>query len=124
MDDQKLQLITIESVKSVYKGAYIDNDLMFFDDIAELPLPNEPRRMGCKLMAICLSGKAQYSVDTEQHTVYANDIIIISEGQVTDDYLFSRDCHGKAISLHPMRRGSLGKGSSAMSSKNIKSLSI
>lgn len=99
MEQQNLQLINIESAKSVYKGPYIDNDLMFFDDIAEVPLPNEPRRMGCKLMAICLSGKAQYSVDTEQHTVYANDIIIISEGQVTDDYLFSRDCHGKAIMI-------------------------
>lgn len=99
MNEQKLQLITIESAKSVYKGAYIDNDLMFFDDIAELPLPNEPRRMGCKLLAVCLSGKVQYSVDTEQHTVYPNDIIIISEGQVTDDYMFSRDCHGKAIMI-------------------------
>ena len=89
--------INVESARQVCQGSCIDNDLMLFDHIGQLPIPNEPRRMGCKFFALCTQGEARYSVDTEAHTMLANDMIIISEGQVTDDYMLSRDCNGIAI---------------------------
>jgi len=95
--EKKITEINIETALQVYEGSHIDHDLMLFDQIGQLPFPNEPRRMGCKFFAICTQGKAQYSVDTEEYTMMANDMIIISEDQVTDDYLLSRDCNGIAI---------------------------
>jgi AraC-like DNA-binding protein len=95
--DGTIAEINVESARQVYQGSYIGDDLMLFDQISQLPIPNEPRRMACKFFALCTEGKAQYSVDTEQHTVLAHDMIIISEGQITDDYLLSRDCNGIAI---------------------------
>lgn len=86
-------------MKRLYNGCYIDNDIMVFNEIGKLPLPNEPRRMKCILLALCLSGKAQYSVDTEERTVSVNDVIIISEGQVIDNYTLSPDLDGIAIML-------------------------
>lgn len=86
-------------MKRLYNGCYIDNDIMVFNEIGKLPLPNEPRRMKCILMALCLSGKAQYSVDTEERMVSVNDVIIISEGQVIDNYMLSPDLDGIAIML-------------------------
>ena len=97
MDKKAINEITVESARQVYEGSFIDNDLILFDEFANLPLPAEPRRMGCKFVALCTQGKAQYSVDTEAHTVFANDIIVVNEGQVTDDYMLSRDCNGVAI---------------------------
>ena len=97
MTRSPLSKITIETAKEVYKGSYIDDEIILFDEFADVPLPSEPRRMGCLLLALCLKGKAQYTVDTEIHQVKSGDIIIIGEGQVVDNYLLSRDCSGIAF---------------------------
>lgn len=97
MTRSPLSKITIETAKKVYKGSYIDDEIILFDEFADVPLPSEPRRMGCLLLALCLKGKAQYTVDTEIHQVESGDIIIISEGQVVDNYMLSRDCSGIAL---------------------------
>lgn len=89
--------ISISEMKKLYNGSYIDDDIMVFNDIGSLPLPNEPRRMKCILLALCRHGKVQYSVDTEERMVAANDVIIISEGQVIDNYMLSNDLSGIAI---------------------------
>ena len=91
--------ISISEMKALYNGSYIDDDIMVFDEIGALPLPNEPRRMKCILLALCRHGKVQYSVDTEERMVAANDVIIISEGQVIDNYMLSSDLSGIAIPL-------------------------
>ena len=97
--NQMIQM-NIASTKQIYtKGSFIGDDLLLFDNVTDLPLPNEPRRVQCLLVALCLQGKAEYTVDTEQHVVKANDIIIISEGQVTDDFMLSPDCKGIAIMI-------------------------
>lgn len=89
--------ISISEMKKLYNGSYIDDDIMVFNEIGSLPLPNEPRRMKCILLALCRHGKVQYSVDTEERMVAANDVIIISEGQVIDNYMLSTDLSGIAI---------------------------
>lgn len=94
---ESFSVLNIESARKVYHGSYIDNDMMLFNEVSQLPIPIEPRRMGCKLFALCTQGKAQYSVDTVEYTVYANDMMIISEGQITDDVMLSRDFEGMGI---------------------------
>ncbi len=89
--------ISISEMKKLYNGSYIDDDIMVFNEIGSLPLPNETRRMKCILLALCRHGKVQYSVDTEERMVAANDVIIISEGQVIDNYMLSNDLSGIAI---------------------------
>ena len=94
---ESFSVLNIESARKVYHGSYIDNDMMLFNEVSQLPIPMEPRRMGCKLFALCTQGKAQCSVDTVEYTVYANDMMIISEGQITDDVMLSRDFNGMGI---------------------------
>lgn len=94
---ESFSVLNIESARKVYHGSYIDNDMMLFNEVSQLPIPSEPRRMGCKLFALCTQGKAQYSVDTVEYNVYANDMMIISEGQITDDVMLSRDFNGMGI---------------------------
>ncbi|MCR5077969.1 MAG: helix-turn-helix domain-containing protein [Prevotella sp.] len=80
-------------------GNYIDNDLILFEEITRLPLPPGSSRMKCLFLALCTSGKAQYTVDTKQHQVGQGDVIIISEGQVVGDYMLSPDCKGIALMM-------------------------
>ncbi|SEA35268.1 AraC-type DNA-binding protein [Segatella bryantii] len=96
----KIEPITIFSAKiASKKDLYIENDLILFDEVNELPLPAESRKMGCILLALCLKGHAEYIVDTDKLIVHPNDLVIINEGQLTEDYKLSEDCSGIAIML-------------------------
>lgn len=97
MTHNNIEFISVESALQLYQGRHIDNDLLLIDEVADLPLPNESRRMKSLLLALCIRGEAQYTVDTIAHKVKPNDIMIISNGQVVDDYLLSPDCSGIAI---------------------------
>lgn len=97
MNNKKIEEITIPYAKTVYGYNFIGDEILLCDDFSKIPLPSEPRRMGCTLLALCLSGKAQYTVNTEVHLVQPNDVIIITAGQVIGDYMLSPDCQGIAI---------------------------
>ena len=79
------------------EGKSIDNDLILFEDITKVPLPNSPSRMKALFLALCTRGHAQYTVDTKMHEVSAGDVIIISEEQVVADYKLSDNCKGIAL---------------------------
>lgn len=81
------------------EGDYIDDDLILFEDITKVQLPESSSRMKSLLFALCTSGKARYTVDTKEHEVSEGDVIIIGEGQVVGDYRLSNDCKGIAIIL-------------------------
>lgn len=95
----KINELTIAGTKNVYNGSYINDDLLLIDDFALLPLPNEPRRVNCIIVGLCLHGKAQYSVDTEEYMVRPNDVIMIHNKQVLDNYMLSPDFKGLGIMM-------------------------
>lgn len=94
----RLVEVNVAHARHVFpEGKHIDNDLILFEDITKVPLPASPSRMKSLFLALCTSGKAQYTVDTKKHEVSAGDVIIISEGQVVGDYILSPDCKGIAL---------------------------
>lgn len=98
--NKKIRLleVNVAQAKVVYpEGKYIDNDLILFEDITQVPLPTSPSRMKSLFLALCTSGHAQYTVDTKMYEVSAGDVIIISEEQVVADYMLSQDCKGIAL---------------------------
>ena len=75
----KMEELSVASVKQMMgHGSFIGDDLLLFESLTKLPWPNSPRRMKCVLLAMCMKGKAQYSVDTEEHMVKGGDVIIIN----------------------------------------------
>ena len=86
--------LTIGGVKAAYQGSSLNNDLMLIDELAQVPLPNEPRRTRCIILGLGMKGRAQYSVDTIDHTVRPNDAILINAGLVLDNYMLSPDFSG------------------------------
>lgn len=78
-------------------GDYLNNDMALFSKIEDIPFPREPMRMDCLFLALCASGEASYTVDTKSRVVKANQMIIITEGQVVADYNLSPDCKGVGL---------------------------
>lgn len=99
MPDKRIRDITVGELLKVYDGPHIGEDIVMVDDFRRLPLPQETARMECLLLGVCLDGEARYTVDTVEHTVHANDIIIISHNQKTGHSTLSPDCRGIGLIL-------------------------
>lgn len=89
--------ITVDYAIRMCNGTYIQGDILLIDEMANLPLPKEPRRMQCLLVGMCLKGSARYYVDTVEHVVEPGDLIIINQGRVTHDCTMTPDCRGIGI---------------------------
>lgn len=89
--------ITVGYATRMYAGSHIGREFLMLDEIANMPLPRDPRRMQCLFLALCLKGKARYFVDSVEHTVEAGDLIIINRGRVTYDSSMSPDCRGVGL---------------------------
>lgn len=89
--------ITVDHAIRMCNGTYIKGDILLIDEMANLPLPKEPRRMQCLLVGMCLKGSARYYVDTVEHVVEPGDLIIINQGRVTHDCTMTPDCRGIGI---------------------------
>ena len=90
--------ITVESTRERNSGGFfIGKDLALIDDINKLTFPDDPRRVKCLILALCIKGSATYNLDTIGHRVSAGDIIIINSNQVIDDYSQSSDSKGVAL---------------------------
>lgn len=89
--------ITVDYAIRMCSGTYIQGDILLIDEMANLTLPKEPRRMQCLLVGMCLKGSARYYVDTVEHVVEPGDLIIINQGRVTHDCTMTPDCRGIGI---------------------------
>lgn len=94
-----IEEISVKTTKLKYYGPCIDDDLLLFPEFGDVPTPDAPKRMRCLLVGLCLRGEARYTVDTEERLVKANDVIIISEGQVVNNSHLSDDLSGIAIMM-------------------------
>ncbi len=72
----------------------IGNDIVLGDDMGRILTPGGPKRMTFILVVLCTEGTARYTVDTHEHIVKKNDIVIISERHVVDNYSASPDMRG------------------------------
>lgn len=94
-----MRATTISSTLAAYPVSHIDNDLLLIDEIAALKLPSEPVRMGCILVALCLKGRASYTVDTVNYNVEPGDVLVIGAGQATYGCQISKDCSGIGLMI-------------------------
>jgi AraC-like DNA-binding protein len=91
--------VNVNRAKILGASGYIEDDILLLDKLNEAPIPREPRRMNMIVVALCLKGKAQYTIDTQEQLVRKNDVLIISERHVMDNFMASPDLEGLAIIL-------------------------
>ena len=100
MNNPDFRTVTVEYAARICDGSHIGGDILLLDEMSRMPLPEEPRRMDCLFLAVCLEGSARYFVDTVEHVVKPGDLIIISRGRVTYDCTMSPDCRGIGIVIN------------------------
>lgn len=99
MEQKGLISVSTNSVTKELELSRIDDDLILFDDFANLPVPYEPRRNMGLIVGLCLQGNFHYSADTVEHNVCAGEALIIHEGQVVNNYWSSNDVSGIEIMM-------------------------
>ena len=97
----KLQIkeANLANVKSWQGVAAIDDDLVLLDQLKNISIPHEARRMNFILIALCTKGQVEYSLDTQSHTVRPGELLVISERHVVNNYASSPDFEGLAMIL-------------------------
>ena len=81
------------------KSDFIANDIILSEKMSMLALNAHPRRMTFILVALCTEGNAQFTIDTQRHDVKKNDLIVISDRHVIDEYVASDDVNGLAMMM-------------------------
>ena len=94
MERKTIQDLNVEKVRKMGLGDFLEND-----HLSEAPIPREPRRMNRIIVAMCTRGRAQYTVDTQEQLVNRNDVLIISEGHIMDNFMASPDLEGLCFIL-------------------------
>ncbi|MDO4159056.1 MAG: helix-turn-helix domain-containing protein [Prevotellaceae bacterium] len=95
--DNKLTDLCMSDAKMLYQGSSIDDDLILIDDFTKIPKPDRPRRSTCIIVGLCLQGSGEYTTNTVKNEIHTNDVLIINDGQVIDDYKFNPDANGVAL---------------------------
>lgn len=82
---------SLEKARLLGNASFLEEGLVLTDRICDAPISQEPKRMTFILMALCLRGKAQYTIDTRKQTVTPGDLLFVSEGHIVDNYTASAD---------------------------------
>lgn len=99
MEQNELVSVSTVSVTKDLNLSRIDDDIILFDDFANLPVPGKPSRNLGLIVGLCLNGSYKYTADTVDYTVHAGEASIIHEGQVIGNYRPSSDVRGIAIMM-------------------------
>jgi len=99
MNNEHLAEISVAEVRRLYPTSGVGGDIALFEECADMPVPAEPRRIKCIIMALCLHGTVSYTANMQPETAQANDVLIVGEGQVVGNFEKSADFSGIAIML-------------------------
>lgn len=79
----------------------IENDFAIFENSSDLPVFDYPSRLEMGIMAICLRGSTQMSIDLKEYTFEANDMVVILADQIVRQHQQSDDflCCVFAVSI-------------------------
>lgn len=99
MNNKKIDETDIRNTKEWRHACFVEDGIMVTENMSAAPVPGGPRRINFILLALCTNGEARYTVDMQEQTVRQNDVIIISERHIVDNYVASPDISGICIFL-------------------------
>lgn len=77
----------------------LDNDLLLIDSLTNAPFPKDGRRMNFILICLCTSGTVKFTLDTKGQTLTVNDLMVVSERHILDNYQASPDFDGLCMMI-------------------------
>lgn len=79
--EHKRRELTVESIRELYGGSHVANDVLLVDDFEGGMKVEAPADVQCLMFALCLEGECRYVVDAVEHVVRAGDIVVVGKGQ-------------------------------------------
>lgn len=89
----------LQKTKAWGDAKYIEDDIIIIDDITNAPIPAEPRRMNFIVLALCTEGEATYTLDTQEMSIRRNNVLIILDRNVINNFKGSDNLKGLCIML-------------------------
>lgn len=77
----------------------INNDLIFYEDVKEIPITPYPSYIEFGMVMICSEGNARIKVHTYEHLLEKNELIILLPGQLISLYEISKNFTISAFSI-------------------------
>lgn len=86
VNTEELPKISITDILQKADVSHIDNDLLMFDNLDDIPIPDRACRTDNIIIGLGLQGNSVCIANTIEHTVDEDCAIIIPHGQVIDKY--------------------------------------
>lgn len=86
VNTEELPKISITDILQKANVSHIDNDLLMFDNLDDIPIPDRACRTDNIIIGLGLQGSSVCIANTIEHTVDEDCAIIIPHGQVIDKY--------------------------------------
>ena len=91
MNDVMINDTSLEMARQWGDATYLEEGLVLTNCIASKDMPQEPARLNFIIMALCLRGTAQYTLDTREQHIKPGDLLFISERHILNNYQASDD---------------------------------
>lgn len=91
----------IENTQQWSGSVFFDKELVLtcHTNTKDIPVRSEPRRMNFIFIGLCTRGQAEYTLDTRKLTIGPNDLIMVTERTVINDYKATDDTEGLSICM-------------------------
>ncbi|MGN1375049.1 MAG: helix-turn-helix domain-containing protein [Prevotella sp.] len=81
--NKDFKTFSIYDITDSFGVSHIDDDIILYDSLESIPLPEKPSRISGIIVGMCTEGSFSYMADATRQTVEAGNIMIIYNGQVT-----------------------------------------
>ncbi|MGN0281386.1 MAG: helix-turn-helix domain-containing protein [Prevotella sp.] len=100
MDKKSIVDLSMRLTQVEHNGTdFIDGDVLLSDRLNKASMPTSPRRLTFILVALCTRGECTLTVDTQKMTIRKNDLVIISDRHIVDNFQSSDDADGLVMVL-------------------------
>ena len=100
MGNTKITNLSMRVTQVAHNGSdFIDGDVLLSDRLNKASMPTSPHRMTFILVALCTRGECTLAVDTQPLTIRKNDVVIISDRHIVDNFQSSDDADGLVMIL-------------------------
>lgn len=90
-----IQPTNIDKITRMYSLPHIGNDIAMVNTLRDLPALTDARRMSlCMVIALCTDGVASVMVNEKKHVVTRNNIFVITDDSVVNEFRYSDDFDG------------------------------
>ena len=78
---------------------FIDGDVLLSDRLNRASMPTSPHRLTFLLVALCTNGECRFTIDTQEFVIRKNDLVIVSDRHIVDNFSATDDADGLVMML-------------------------